>query len=51
MSARFFGQYLLEKGRINSQQLLTALELQKTVLMPIGIMALERGWLGAALAP
>ena len=47
MSARFFGQYLLEKGRINSQQLLTALELQKTVLMPLGIMALERGWLGA----
>ena len=47
MSTRFFGQFLLEKGRINSQQLLTALEFQKTVLMPIGIMALERGWLGA----
>jgi len=48
MSTRFFGQYLLEKGRINSQQLLTALEMQKTITMPIGVMALERGWLSAA---
>lgn len=48
MSTRFFGQYLLEKGRINSQQLLTALEFQKTILMPIRVMAMERGWLGAA---
>jgi len=48
MSTRFFGQYLLEKGRINSQQLLAALEFQKTISMPIGVMALERGWLSAA---
>lgn len=48
MSTRFFGQYLLEKGRINSQQLLAALELQKSILLPIGVMAMERGWLSAA---
>lgn len=48
MSTRFFGQYLLEKGRITSQQLLMALEFQKTIASPIGTLALERGWLGAA---
>ena len=43
MSSRFFGQYLLEKGRITSQQLLDALECQKSITLPIGTMALERG--------
>jgi CheY-specific phosphatase CheX len=43
MSSRFFGQYLLEKGRITSQQLLDALECQKNISTPIGTMALERG--------
>ena len=47
MSTRFFGQYLLEKGRITSQQLLDALERQKNITSPIGTMALERGWLTA----
>jgi len=47
MSTRFFGQYLLEKGRITSQQLLDALECQKQIAAPIGIMALERGMLAA----
>jgi len=47
MSSRFFGQYLLEKGRITSQQLLDALECQKTIAAPIGTMALERGLLRA----
>lgn len=42
---RFFGQYLLEKGRITSQQLLDALECQKSVTAPIGVLALERGLL------
>jgi hypothetical protein len=36
MSSRFFGQYLLEKGRITSQQLLDALEYQKNITTPIG---------------
>jgi CheY-specific phosphatase CheX len=48
MSTRFFGQFLLERGRITSQQLLAALEFQKTISMPIGTLALERGWLNAA---
>jgi CheY-specific phosphatase CheX len=47
MSSRFFGQYLLEKGRITSQQLVTALDSQKSVTSPIGILALEKGWLTA----
>lgn len=47
MSTRFFGQYLLEKGRITSKQLLDALESQKQISTPIGIMALERGMLTA----
>jgi CheY-specific phosphatase CheX len=47
MSSRFFGQYLLEKGRITSQQLSTALDSQKSVTSPIGILALEKGWLTA----
>jgi len=48
MSTRFFGQFLLERGRITSQQLLAALELQKSISRPIGTLALERGWLSAA---
>lgn len=47
MRSRFFGQYLLEKGRITSRQLVDALECQKHIAMPIGIMALERGLLTA----
>ncbi|MGH7808891.1 MAG: chemotaxis protein CheX [Candidatus Binatia bacterium] len=45
MSAKFFGQYLLEKGRITSQQLVDALEFQKTTRLPIGTLSLERGLL------
>ena len=48
MSTRFFGQYLLEKGRITSQQLLDALECQNDITAPIGAMALEKGLLTAA---
>ncbi|HSK29163.1 MAG TPA: chemotaxis protein CheX [Candidatus Limnocylindria bacterium] len=47
MSSRFFGQYLLEKGRITSQQLLDALEYQKNITTPMGTMALEREWMTA----
>ena len=45
MSAKFFGQYLLEKGRITSQQLVDVLEFQKNVKLPIGVLALEHGML------
>ncbi len=47
MSAKFFGQYLLERGRISSQQLVDALEFQKQVKVPIGVLALEAGLLSA----
>ena len=47
MNSRFFGQYLLEKGRITSSQLITALEQQKTVQAAIGTLALERHLLTA----
>jgi CheY-specific phosphatase CheX len=47
MSSTFFGQYLLEKGRITSQQLFTALDSQKSVTAPIGILALEKNWLNS----
>jgi CheY-specific phosphatase CheX len=47
MTTRFFGQYLLEKGRITSQQLLDALECQKQVTVPAVGLALERGLLTA----
>ena len=47
MSSRFFGQYLLEKGRVTSQQLISAIESQKTVTSPLGTLALEKGWLTA----
>jgi CheY-specific phosphatase CheX len=45
MNTRFFGQYLLEKGRITSQQLLDALEYQKEITAPIGAMSLEQSLL------
>jgi CheY-specific phosphatase CheX len=45
MSAKFFGQYLLEKGRITSQQLVDALEYQKSITAPIGALALDQGLL------
>jgi CheY-specific phosphatase CheX len=47
MNSRFFGQYLLEKGRITSEQLVSALEQQKTIQAAIGTLALERGLLTA----
>jgi CheY-specific phosphatase CheX len=47
MSAKFFGQFLLEKGRISSQQLVDALEYQKSVTQPIAVLALESGMLTA----
>jgi CheY-specific phosphatase CheX len=47
MNSRFFGQYLLEKGRITSEQLAAALEQQKTVQAAVGTLALEKGLLTA----
>ena len=47
MNSRFFGQHLLERGRITSEQLVAGLEQQKTVQATIGTLALERGLLTA----
>mgnify|MGYP003575867549 CR=1 FL=1 len=47
MSTRFFGQYLLEKGRITSQQLLDGLECQKQITVPVAASALEKGLISA----
>ncbi len=48
MNTRFFGQYLLEKGRITSNQLLEALECQKDMTAPVLVLALEKGLLTTA---
>ncbi|MGH7771201.1 MAG: chemotaxis protein CheX [Candidatus Binatia bacterium] len=47
MSSRFFGQYLLEKGRITSQRLIEAMDLMKGVHTPLGTLAIEKGMLTA----
>lgn len=47
MSAKFFGQYLLEKGKITSQQLVDAVERQRGVHTPLGTLAMEKGMLTA----
>lgn len=47
MGVKFFGQYLLEKGKITPKQLLAALSYQKEINQPIGAIALEKGYLSA----
>ncbi|MFP7721692.1 chemotaxis protein CheX [Lysobacter sp. A3-1-A15] len=50
MAAKFFGQFLLEKGLINRQQLLAALEAQHASNPVLGELAQNRGWLTPAQA-
>lgn len=50
MAAKFFGQFLLEKGVISSAQLLHALELQRTSNPALGEIAVARGMLTEAQA-
>jgi len=50
MSNKFFGQYLLEKGLLNSQQLLIAIDLQKEANPPIGQLAIREGFISDAAA-
>lgn len=45
MAIKFFGQYLLEKGKITPQQLLEAVEYQKEVNVTVGTLAIEKGYL------
>ena len=47
MNAKFFGQYLLEKGKITAQQLVDAVESQKSVHTPLGALAIEKEILAA----
>lgn len=47
MSAKFFGQYLLEKGKITPQQLMDAVNHQKGIHAPLGALAMEKGMLSA----
>jgi CheY-specific phosphatase CheX len=45
MTAKFFGQFLLERGRLTRDQLLAAVELQKTVNVKLGTLAIDRGYM------
>jgi CheY-specific phosphatase CheX len=44
---QFFGQYLLQKGRITAEQLLAAVNLQGRVNVMLGTIAVDRGYLTA----
>ena len=50
MAAKFFGQFLLERGLISKEQLLRALEIQRLSNPMLGEIAQARGWLDAAQA-
>ncbi len=45
MALRFFGQYLLETGAVEREQLLDAIEYQASITQPICALAIERGLL------
>ncbi|HZX80123.1 MAG TPA: chemotaxis protein CheX [Lysobacter sp.] len=47
MAAKFFGQFLLEKGAIDAAQLLRALEIQRVSNPALGEIACEKGMLTA----
>lgn len=47
MSVKFFGQFLLERGKIIREELLDALELQKQSNVKLGTIALDAGYLTA----
>lgn len=45
MSSQYFGQYLLEKGIITPDQLLTAINHQKAVNMKLGVLAMDKKYM------
>ncbi len=47
MPAKFFGQFLLERGKIIKEELLDALEFQKSINVKIGTIALDASYLNA----
>lgn len=50
MATKFFGQYLLEKGLINKDQLLATLDEQRTQNPRIGYLAVAEGFISMAQA-
>jgi CheY-specific phosphatase CheX len=50
MGVKFIGQFLLERGAINREQLLAATQLQDQRNRPLGAYAVERGYLTPAQA-
>lgn len=48
MTVKFFGQFLLLRGRITREQLLTAVEQQKAVNVRLGTLAMDHGYMKAA---
>ncbi|OUS31100.1 hypothetical protein A9Q99_04620 [Gammaproteobacteria bacterium 45_16_T64] len=50
MNTKFFGQYLLEKGLINREQLLSALDAQRKSSPLLGDIAIEMGWINSKQA-
>jgi CheY-specific phosphatase CheX len=48
MNIKYFGQFLLEKGYITREQLLDALQYQKTVNVKLGSLAIDKQYLTGA---
>ena len=47
MTAKFFGQFLLERGKIIKEELLDAIKFQKELNVKLGTIALDAGYLTA----
>jgi CheY-specific phosphatase CheX len=50
MGVKFIGQFLLERGAINREQLLAATHMQETRNRPLGALGVEKGYLTVAQA-
>ena len=48
MNVKYFGQYLLEKGYINKDQLLEGIKYQKAINLKIGVLAIDKGFMNSA---
>ena len=48
MNVKYFGQYLLEKGYVNKDQLLEGIKYQKAINLKIGVLAIDKGFMTAA---
>jgi len=50
MFSQYFGQYLLKKEYLNSEQLKTALEYQQSVRLKLGVLAVNAGYMNSQQA-